>query len=165
MDPITIATFTMMSAKMAVNLGQRIAGIDDAKEAVKQARKNAAELNSLMGVRAAVRTEQTLDLVGAQRVAVAQAGLASSSGAVGARNRAMLQLQREIRADQIQTAQRVRELMDSARAGVKTARQDVAFGTINEAMGVTSSAIVSGRQRRDEIAGQTELRTQPKPLV
>ena len=161
MDPATIATIVMMAAKMAISLGQRIKGVDDAKEAKRNAKRQAAELSALMGARASVRADNTMELIGAQRLAVAQAGLASSSGEISARNKALLRLQVETRSDQIQTNQRIRALMNEAASGVKSAKQALIGGTVNDVIGTTSTLMETGRQQRDSNAARKEGTTGP----
>lgn len=147
-EPVTTATVVLSAAKMAINLGQRIKGVNDAKKAVERAKDQARRLNSLMLLRSMARYDSARQLVSSQLAAVGSQGLASSTGQISASNRAMFTLLQEARADELETQGRIESMLAEARGEVVTARQRAVFGTIGDAVEETPGMTQIFTQRR-----------------
>lgn len=162
-----VAVALMQAAKMAVNIGQAIKGLSDADKAMESARRQAEQLTELNAMRAYSSAMQTRDLIGEQRAALAQSGFASSSAAVAAGNRALVALSLELRADQIETNQRITELYEQAAQIKAQARQRLIGVAINEPIDATSQILPSAIGAKDrsvggkEISGKTKIDLKP----
>jgi len=165
--PAIIAMAAFQAAKMVVNTVQAVKGISEADKAVANARKQSEELNQLLNLRILSRMDEADRLIGAQNVAAAQAGLSYSSGLVAARNNALIQVNRENVADQLQTRQRTDELILQAKQGKQAAKDRATFGLFGEGMESAGELTRISDQARREGAAKKEqgLVIPTKPLA
>lgn len=155
--PIIAAALT--TAEMATNIVQGVRGLSEAEKAVEEAKRVARDMTDAMIVRNQIRAEESSLLMGAQRAAVAQAGLSSSSGATSARNRTLVNLFREVEADERVTQQQIRQTMAEARAGKAEARQRLASIVVGGAARTTGSVLTAQQQivRGRDATAETDI--------